>query len=120
MGYIASGKPKGRPKQFYKYELPAGVVKVVRAQCADYERKELAICDGTLAVDVRNSYIAVNTAIRTALADIEEACRNGFLVDIAENRGYDRSRTNWLLSHNAYYNRKRKAIYEIAKGLFLI
>ena len=42
MGYVASGKPKGRPKQFYKYELPTGVVKVVRAQCADYERKKIA------------------------------------------------------------------------------
>ena len=46
MAYVASGRPVGRPRQFYKYELPSGVVKVVRAQCADYSRKELCIRDG--------------------------------------------------------------------------
>ncbi len=120
MGYVASGKPKGRPKQFYKYELPTGVVKVVRAQCADYERKKIAIGGGSLSPEVRKAYEETNEAINAALADIEEGCRNEFLVDIAENRGYDRSQINWLLSEMAYYNRKRKAIYEIAKRLYLI
>jgi len=120
MGRVPSGKPKGRPKQFYKYELPTGVVKVVRAQCADYERKELAIESGTLTLDVRNNYIATNEAIRTALQSIEEACRLDFLADIAENRGYDKSQVCWLFSINAYYARKRKVLYDIAKGLCLI
>ncbi len=120
MGNVVSGRPKGRPKQFYKYELPTGVVKVVRAQCADYLRKSLAIKDGTLTEEVLRVYIDTNEAIDKALADIEEAGRKDFLVDIAENRGYDRSQINWLFSHGAYYNRKRRAIYEIAKGLCLI
>ena len=48
MGYVSSGRPVGRPRQFYKYELPSGVVKVVRAQCADYARKELCIKEGSV------------------------------------------------------------------------
>lgn len=122
MGYVASGRPVGRPRQYYKYEIPSGVVKVVRAQCADYERKRLCIKDrdGSITEETLNSYIATNQAIDMALADIEETCRQHFLNDIAENRGYERSQSQWCLSHNAYYKRKRKAIYDIAKGLRLI
>lgn len=120
MAYVSSGRPVGRPRQFYKYELPSGVVKVVRAQCADYARKVLCIQEGSVSEETLSSYIATNAAIERALADIEEMCRQDFLNDIAENRGYDRSQSHWCLSHNAYYKRKRKAIYEIAKGLLLI
>ncbi len=120
MGYIPSGRPSGRPRQFYKYELPHGVVKIVSAQCADFSRKELAIRDGELAEGVFAAYREVNEAIRKALADIEEACREDFLLDIAENRGYDRSRISLFFSRKAYYSRKRKAIYDIAKLLRLI
>ncbi len=42
MGYVGTNRPAGRPKQFYRYELPSGVVKVVRAQCADFKRNEIA------------------------------------------------------------------------------
>ena len=120
MSYVTSGRPVGRPRQFYKYELPSGVVKVVRAQCADYARKELCIREGSLSEDTLNAYIATNAAINKALADIEETVRQHFINDIADNRGYDKSQSQWCLSHNAYYNRKRKAIYEIAKALLLI
>ncbi|MBO5480611.1 MAG: hypothetical protein J6A63_05455 [Clostridia bacterium] len=120
MGYVASGKPKGRPKQFYRYELPTGVVKVVRAQCADYERKKIALRSGSLSPEVRKEYEETNEAIGSALADIEEGCRDEFLVDIAKNRGWHKSKINWLLSQNAYYNRKWKAVYEIARRLHLI
>lgn len=120
MAYVASGRPVGRPRQFYKYELPSGVVKVVRAQCADYSRKELCIRDGSVSAELLNAYIATNAAIDKALTDIEEVCRQHFLNDIAENRGYDRSQSQWCMSHNSYYKRKRKAIYEIARGLLLI
>ena len=84
MGYVASGRPVGRPRQFYKYELPSGVVKVVRAQCADYARKELCIKEGSVSGETLGAYIAVNAAINLALADIEEAVRQHFLNDIAE------------------------------------
>lgn len=117
---IISNRPIGRPKQFYKYELPQGVIKVVRAQCADYHRKALAISEKTVAAETLQAYIATNDAIDKALSGIEEGCRAYFLVDIADNRGYDRSKTAFYMSHNAYYNRKRKAIYEIASYLFLI
>ena len=61
-----------------------------------------------------------NAAIKEALADIEEACRESFLRDIAENRGYEKSQIGTLFSRRAYYNRKRKAIYDIARLLRLI
>jgi hypothetical protein len=114
------GLTRGRPKKFYRHELPNGVVKVVRAQCADYERKKIALRSGDLSLEVLRTYEDTNTAIDEALADIEEGCRNGFLVDIAENHGYDRSQINWLVSEGAYYNRKRQAVYEIARRLHLI
>ena len=72
MGYVGSGRPVGRPKQFYKYELPHGVIKVVSAQCADYKRKQLAISEGALSQEILDAYIATNAAIDKALDDIEE------------------------------------------------
>lgn len=120
MGYIATGKPVGRPKQFYKYELPSGVVKVVRAQCSDYFRKELAIKTGLIAQEVLQAYINTNEAISSALSEIEESCRGHFLMDIADNKGYDNSQSQNIFSYNSYYQRKRKAIYDIAKNLLLV
>lgn len=120
MGYTGMNRPAGRPKQFYKYELPGGVVKVVRAQCADFQRKEIAIKQGGIDETILQVYIKTNEAIKKALGEIEEPCREFFLSDIAENRGYDKSQSRWLLSHNSYYARKRKAIYDIAKYLLLI
>lgn len=74
MGYVASGRPVGRPRQFYKYELPSGVVKVVRAQCADYARKELCIKEGSVSGETLGAYIAVNAAyIATAMKAIAKA-----------------------------------------------
>ena len=111
---------KGRPRQFYRQEVPKGVVKVVRAQCADYNRKKIAIKSGTLTEEIKRCYEATNEAINDALNDIEEACRGEFLIDIAENRGYYRSQINWMLSEGAYYRRKAKAVYDIAHKLCLI
>ncbi len=120
MGYISTGRPTGRPKQFQRYEIPRGVVKIVSAQCADFSRKELAIRDGRFSEGTLATYMDVNAAIKEALADIEEVCRESFLLDIAENRGYEKSQIGTLFSRRAYYNRKRKAIYDIARLLRLI
>lgn len=120
MQSVITGRPIGRPKQFYKYELPQGVIKIVRAQCADYDRKALAIREENIAAETLQSYIKTNEAIDKALDEIEEGCRADFLIDIADNRGYDRSQIQFYMSHNAYYNRKRKAIFEIALYLLLI
>ena len=54
------------------------MVKVVRAQCADFARKEIAIGGGSLSPEVRKAYEETNEAINAALADIEEGCRNEF------------------------------------------
>ena len=149
MGYISTGRPTGRPKQFQRYEIPRGVVKIVSAQCADFSRKELAIRDGRFSEGTLATYMDVNAAISSKLADdqlmivedfsfekphtkdavaalkalgadIEEVCRESFLLDIAENRGYEKSQIGTLFSRRAYYNRKRKAIYDIARLLRLI
>ena len=120
MSNVIKYAKRGRPKVFIKHELPEGVVKVVRAQCADYTRKERALKKQELPSEVRETYAATNEAIRNALLGIEEGCRDEFLVDIAENKGYDRSQINWLFSRGSYYNRKWKAVYEIAKALKLL
>ena len=64
MSYTPNGNPRGRPKQFFKYELPSGVVKVVRAQCADYKRKNIALKNCSLSDEVRAVYEETNTVIR--------------------------------------------------------
>ena len=111
---------RGRPKLFVKHTIPHCVVQVVRAHCADYQRKENALKDSNLSPEIRRNYETVNASILESLEEIEEMCRSDFLADIADNRGYEKSRINWLFSKTAYYNRKDKAIYDIAKKLNLV
>jgi hypothetical protein len=113
-------RSRGRPKQYYKYQLPTGVVKVVQAQCADFERKRIALKNGGISDEVRKAYEEINAIISEALEEVEEACRKDFLKDIAENHGWNKSSINWMLSQGAYYNRKWKVVYEIARKMFLI
>ena len=108
-----------RKKEYFKHEIPSSVVGVVCAICADYARRESAMKHGVVSGEVLDRYAELNQIIECALMCIEAELREDLLVDIAEKRGFERSRANLLLSKNAYYRRRRRVIFEIAMGLRL-
>lgn len=109
-----------RLKVFDQYRIPKTVVQIVRAHCADYERREYALKNIVLPPETEESYRRTNEIIREALLPCEEQLRKDILNDIADCRGYDKSRTAVTISYHAYYRRKTKAIFDIAKKLNLI
>ena len=108
-----------RKKEYFKHELPTSVVVVVYAICADYDRREREMKFGVVSGDVLERYAEINRTIESALLCVESDLREDLLSDIAEKRGFERSRISPLLSKNAYYRRRRRVIYEIAAGLKL-
>lgn len=120
MSYKPTGRPVGRPKIFYEKDVPASVVKLVSAYCADLPRREKVISAKKADERLINVYRQINDRIFSALSDIEESLRGIFVSDIAENRGYGQSPAANFLSKNAYYARKKKVIYDISKYLNLL
>ena len=108
-----------RKKEYFKHEIPTSVVGVVYAVCTDYYRREREMKYGVVSGDVLSKYAELNTVVERALLSVESEFREDLLSDIAERRGYERSRTAVLISKNAYYRRRRQVIYEIAAGLRL-
>ena len=109
-----------RYRTYFKWEIPSGVVAIVKAVCADYERRERAIRYSNITGEVLSRYVELNAVIDNALEEVEIGIRRDLLEDIREGRGYDFSATSPFLAKNTYYQRKRKLIHDIAEGLFLI
>ncbi len=102
-----------------RYTLPGSVVDIVESICADYERRRRTIETGK-DERVVNTCRQMNDVIDRALLDVEEGMRRDMLLDIAEGRGYDRSALQMKISKRAYYNRRRKLVYDVAVGLALM
>lgn len=109
-----------REKTYFVPEIPDSVARMVRTICADYERRERAIKYSNITGTVLARYIELNAAIDGALQVIEVGIRDDIFRDIASGRGYTRSCAQCLVSKNAYYRRRRKLIYDIARRLALI
>lgn len=109
-----------RPKIYFAWNVPRGVVNIVRTLCADYERRVQAIERGTVSDGIGGTYAMLNEAIDLALVDIDPNLRKDFLADIAYHRGYDYAQVSPYLAKNTYYAKKRKFVYEVAKKLLLI
>ena len=109
-----------RHRVYFEWELPAGVVEVVRAICLDYKRRSLVLAQNTASDKVRKMYTELNAAIDNALLEIEPGVREFVLDDIARKRGYDFSKTSPYFAKNTYYRRKRKLVYDIARLLSLV
>ena len=120
MSYKPTGRPVGRPKIFYEKDVPASVVKLVSAYCADLPRREKVISAKKADERLINVYRQINDRIFSALSDIEESLRGIFVSDIAGNRGYAQSEASEFMSYKAYYNRKKQIIYHIATELNLL
>lgn len=110
----------GRYKVYVEWDVPKGVVNIVRSICADYARRKSEIARGELSKEVLDKYAALNAVVDSALDEIEVGIREEMLVDIAHGRGYDVSAASLRVSKCAYYRRKRKAVHDIAYGLTLI
>lgn len=107
-------------KIYPKRDIPDSVADIVKAICADYDRREKDIAKGSIKCETKKLYKYLNGIIDMALEEIEIGIRRSILDDISGKRGYDRSAINYSLSKNAYYRRKRKLIYDIAKSLKLL
>ena len=110
------------PKQriYIRYDVPLSVVLMVNAICGDYKRRALEIERNRMPSTVLENYARLNGIVDKALEDIEEGFRREMLRDISEGRGYGKSGIQIILSKNAYYRRRRKLVYDIAKDLLLI
>lgn len=104
-------------KGYTSYNIPRSVVNVVRSMCADYDRRALLIRSDTPS---SQRYIELNGAIDKALEFVECGIRRTILDDIHLGRGYGYSPASAILSKNAYYARKVKAVYMIACELKLL
>ena len=109
-----------RPKMYFKWEIPTSVVDIVKIICADYDRRERMIKHSTITGNVLEKYIELNSIIDRALEDIEPAVRRDMLEDIYTGHGYAYSSASKFFAKNTYYQRKRKLIHDIARGLSFI
>lgn len=109
-----------RQRLYYKYEIPPLVVEIVKALCADYDRRERAIRYAAITGAVLARYVELNGAIDAALADLDPELRRGMLEDISLGRGYNLSMISPYLAKNTYYYKKRKLIHDIALQLALL
>lgn len=104
-----------------RWDINDGIVDIVKAVCADYDRRKRAIHYSLLTDEVRQEYIRLNDAIDKALEEnIEEGVRGYIFTDIQLGRGYDFSPASPYYAKNTYYQRKRKIIHDIAAILKLI
>lgn len=109
-----------KQKMYFKYDIPTSVVEMVKAVCLDYNRRERAIKYGTITGEVLDKYIMLNASVDKALEEIEVGIRKEILDDIGNKRGFQFSAASMLISKDAYYRRRRKLIYDIAKELALL
>ena len=109
----------GRKKICPEWDVPVDVVRLVRFLCAGYERRARSIRYKTFSEPVLEEYRRQNAAIDAALSVVEEDMRSALLYDIAEGRGFHRSRLE-NLCETAYLKRKRRVIHDIAVNLNLI
>ena len=61
----------GRPRIYYDYELPHGVVETVRGVVMDYDRREQAIKRSSITGSVLERYIELNDAVDAALGEVD-------------------------------------------------
>jgi hypothetical protein len=107
-------------KVYDRYTVPDGVAKIVKAVCADYDRRRRALA-GELPEDVRTRLVDLNNIVDQALAVVDEPCvRADILRDMVARRGYEHSHAQMYLCENSYYARRRLVVYEVAKQLHLV
>ena len=109
-----------RPRIYHRWEIPKTVVLLVRALCADYTRRQIAIEKKTVDEKVLEEFVRINSAIDRALEGIDPGIRSTMLSDIIFGRGYDSSSAAIYICKESFFNRKRKFVHDVAVELNLI
>jgi len=110
-----------KKKIYQRHDIPASVVNIVIALCADFpRRKKCLTLNSNVPETVKMRYKEFNNAITDSLQEIEVGLQKIIINDIVDNRGYSKSGAQIVISKNAYYRRRRKLIYDIAVLLNLI
>lgn len=109
----------GRHREGFEWDIPHGVVEIVRAVCADYKRREHMIKFSSITGEVLAEYMRLNAIIDEALTSAEAGIRGSLLADIGRGRGYDYSPASPYIAKNTYYSRKRRIIHDIAQKMNL-
>lgn len=109
-----------RPVVFEKHDMPKAVVVIVKAICADYKRRCYILRSVKTPNEVKDRCLEFNKAVEKAITEVEEGIRKDLINDIATSKGYERSEIQYFISKEAYYNRKNKIIWDIAKELRLL
>lgn len=101
-------------------KLPPEAQRVVIALCADYDRRERALCKGDADAAVLANYACLNRTIDRAVAAVcEEGICRQIRADIGARRGARRTPL-YYLGEGTFKRRKRAAEYHIAKALSLV
>lgn len=103
-----------------RYTIPASAARLSEAVCGDYYRRATAIRSGIVSGAALDVCMHLNIAVETALEGLENGVRSEMLKDVALGRGYNKSNLGAFMAKNTYYDRRRKLIYDIAKGLNLV
>lgn len=104
-----------------RWRIPSSVVDIVKAVCQDYDRRDRAIKrPSEIDVSVLEEYKALNDIINHALECVECGMRATLLYDVCHNVGYDYTQISPFIAKNTYYDRKRRLIHDIAKGMHLV
>lgn len=106
--------------------IPADVLKEIQALCAGYYRRKCLVAV-RLAQSSENAqtpeiqaFLRYNEQIDASMQFIEEGIREYILHDIALGTGYWSSMAAPFISLTAYYDRKNKALDNLAKALNLV
>ena len=115
-----SSRPRASTSEKEKPQLPLAVEHVVRAHCADYDRRRRAIAEGQLPPETLGHYMILNAKIDRAIASCcEESFCEEMREDIAAVHGHRNSRL-YFISPNTFKVRKRETKIAIAKALHLL
>lgn len=109
-----------RKRNSERWEVPPGVADMVYGIVKDYNRRVDDLNNSLLSGECKDMYYKLNGAVESSLLMIEDRLRSIYIYDIAHKYGYFRSKAIDYLDHKAYYLRKNKLVYSIAKILNLI
>ena len=93
---------------------------VVRALCADYDRRNECIEQKTVSRRVRMEYAYINARMLEAAHSVcGSEIGTGFIEDIGRGRGYAKSDLAECFSEKLYKTKKTEVIMSIARSLHL-
>jgi hypothetical protein len=105
--------------------IPKDVKMEIQSLCAGYYRRQriakqrTAVLTAPISEEL-TAFMTYNDKIDRALCFIEEGMREYILHDIANGIGYWSSMASPFITCNAYYDRKNRALGNLAKELNLI